>query len=260
MRLLLLFLLFAALSIGETFRLYLKDGDYQLVREYQVQGDRVRYYTTERGDYEEIPLSLVDLNRTEKERKAKQDLAKEDAKQDQEEAEAQRALRREIASVPEDNGAYYNVNGKVTQLEAATYQIVTNKKRATLKLLSPVPLVPGKASVIINGEHATFVVHDDRPTFYFRPEREERFGIVRVTPKKEHRVVENISVVPVTNVALANRDEIPVFQQEIADNLYKVWPEKSITPGEYAIIEYNDDPDRPDEMELLVWDFAYQPK
>lgn len=260
MRLLLLSLLFAALSFGETFRLYLKDGEYQIVREYHVEGDRVRYYTTERGQWEEIPLSLIDLTRTEKEHKAKEEVVKEEAEQDQEEAAAMRALRQEIASVPDDNGAYYNLDGKVKPLEAATYQTITNKKRAALKMLSPVPLIPGKASVLIEGEHSKFIVHDARPTFYFRPEREERFGIIRVTPKKEHRLVENISVVPVANVGVANRDEIPVFQQQLADNLYKVWPEKPLTAGEYAVVEFNDDPNTPDQMQLLVWDFAYQPK
>ena len=66
MRLTLLFLLVAALLFGETFKLFLKDGDYHLVREYQVQGDRVRYFSTERGDWEEIPKDLVDLDKTEK--------------------------------------------------------------------------------------------------------------------------------------------------------------------------------------------------
>lgn len=259
MRRLLLFFLFAALSFGGTFRLYLKSGEYQIVREYHVEGDRVRYYTTERGDWEEIPLDMVDLQRTEKEQNAKAEFANEEAKQDAEEAQAMRDLRKEIRSVPQDNGAYYTIDGQVKPLDAAAYQVVTNKKRATLKLLSPVPLVPGKASVVIEGEHSKFIEHDERPIFYFRPEREEKFGIIRVTPKKEHRVVENISVMPVTNQGIQNRDEIPVFQQQLADNLYKVWPEKPITPGEYAVVEYNDNPDRPDETELLVWDFAYQP-
>ena len=49
-----------------------------------------------------------------------------------------------------------------------------------------------------------------------------------------------------------------MFQQQLQGNLYKVWPEKSIEPGEYAVIEYADMTDAGD-IELLVWDFAYQP-
>ncbi len=256
-RLLFLLLLSSVILGAQTFRLYLKEGDYQIVREYQVQGDRVRYYSTERGDWEEIPLTLVDLKKTETERKGKEQATKEEVRQEAEEDQALREQQREIASVPMDNGAYFNADGKVKQLEAAQYQIVTDKKRATLKILSPIPLVPGKASVVIDGEHAKFVVHDDRPTFYFRPEREERFGIIRVTPKKNHRLVENISIVPVSNQGFQNRDEIPVFQHQLTDNLYKVWPEKPITPGEYAVVEFDDNGEAKD-LQLMVWDFAYQ--
>jgi hypothetical protein len=160
-----------------------------------------------------------------------------------------------------DSGAYFKVDGQVKQLEGAQYQVVTNKKRAALKMLSPVPLVPGKASVVIKGEHSKFVVHDDRPTFYFRPEKEEQFGIIRVEPRKDVRVVENVSIIPVANTAVEDRRVIPVFQMQLQANLYKVWPQKELEAGEYAIVEYsNSDANTRDDLDLLVWDFACQPQ
>ncbi|MBV8730461.1 MAG: hypothetical protein JO336_11715, partial [Acidobacteriia bacterium] len=59
-------------------KLYLKDGSFHLVSEYQVQTDRVRFYSVERSEWEEVPLDLVDLNRTQSEETArKEELAKE---------------------------------------------------------------------------------------------------------------------------------------------------------------------------------------
>src|SRR6202789_3521011 len=47
-------------------KLMLKDGTFQLVREYHVEGDRVRYYSIDQRDWDEIPESLVDWDATRK--------------------------------------------------------------------------------------------------------------------------------------------------------------------------------------------------
>ena len=58
-RLAVLFLTLAAPILAANLKLYLKDGGYQLVREYTVEGDKLRYYSVERSDWEEMPVALA---------------------------------------------------------------------------------------------------------------------------------------------------------------------------------------------------------
>src|SRR3954470_22136249 len=199
-RFVVLFLLLTTVVFGETFKLFMKDGDFHMVREYQVQGNRIRYFSTERGDWEEIPKSLVDVEKTEAQRKQKQDVLTKEARAQDEEEQAERAQRREIESIPVDSGAYIRENGAIKALKSADYQILTDKKRKALQVLSPVPLIPGKATVVIKGERSSFDIKEARPEFFLRLAKEEKFGIIRLTPnsKKNLRIVENIAMIPVS--------------------------------------------------------------
>lgn len=249
-------ILLTAVALGATERLYLKDGTYQLTREYQVLEDRVRYYSTERGEWEEIPLDLVDLDRSKKEAAERQTQLATDAKAQAEEDAAVRAAREQVEHIPMENGVYYIQGEQLQAVKVAESKIVNNKKRTVLRILSPMPLVPGKATVELDGEHAALRVMGDRPEFYFRLSDYEQFGIVKLAPKKGARVVENLSILSLQGHRDVDEQQetVATFKKQEADLLYRIWPEKPLDQGEYALIQFT-----PGKVNPQIWDFGVGP-
>jgi len=246
-----LFLAFAAVAFGATVRLYLKDGSYQMAREYEVQQDRVRYYSTERSDWEEIPLELVDLDRTKKEVAGREDDLKEEVKVEKEENAAERAAREEVERIPPDAGGYYIHDGKLDTIKQSESKLVSDKKRTVLSVLSPIPIVPRRATVEIDGPAAALRVSGNRPEFYFRLSAEESFAILKLDSKKASRVVEEVEHIVNVPTVGEKRTEIATFKKQEGDNLFKIWPEKPLEPGEYALVEYTEE-----KLNLQIWDFG----
>jgi hypothetical protein len=238
-------------AICATIRLYLKDGTYQLTREYQVQQDRVRFYSTERDEWEEVPLELVDLARTKKEINDHAEAVVEEAKAEAEEDKALADAAKEVAMVPSDTGVYYLRGEKLEPIKIADCKLVSSKTRSTLKILSPVPLT-GKQTVELDGDNAALRVADTRPEFYFRLANDERYGLFKLTKtQKGSRIVDRIDIEPLSKEVAETMEEVPAFKKQSGDLLFKIWPEKDLEPGEYALIEHTDG-----KLSLQVWDFG----
>lgn len=235
-------------------KLYLKDGNYHVVREYQVQGDRVRFYSVERSEWEEIPLDLVDLKRTEAEVKERQASLAEETKALTADDQAERQQREEMQRVPQNPGVYLVDGKELKPIKQAESKAVTNKGRSVLKVLSPIPVVSGQATVELDGERSANLVAAPEPEFYFRLAYNERFGIFKLAPKKKARVVQKWSIIPVANETVEAQEEVPVLRQQIEEDLYKIWPKEPLKPGEYAVVEYT-----AGQRNIQVWDFAYRP-
>ncbi len=236
-------------------KLYMKDGSYHVVREYQVQPDRVHFYSVERSDWEDLPLDMVDLKRTESEAAARQTKILEDAKVIADEEKAERELEKEKRSIPQDPGVYWMLGKEVQVMKLAESTVHTNKGRSILKKLAPVPIVTGKATLELQGAHSLNVFADPEQEFYIQLTEPERFGIARVTTKGAVRIVENISTLPVVEEVVEELTMVDILKKELDGNLYKIWPKEKLEPGEYAVVEYTEG-----KLNIQVWDFAIKAK
>jgi hypothetical protein len=162
-------------------RLILKDGTYQLVRKYEVVGDRVRYISIERsGDWEELPVDLVDWNAT---RKWERDHAtaveeqstamKEAAEIDKEEAaerDEAKFRRPEVAKgleLPDEDGVFaldtFEGNPELVEMLPTELNANTKSKHGLATLN---PMAGAKASLELDGAHAKVHFHVNDPTIY----------------------------------------------------------------------------------------------
>ena len=244
----------AALAPAATVRLYMKDGSYHSVSEYKKLADRIRYYSTERAEWEEVPLELVDLKRTEGEVAARETEQREQAAAMDAEEKAEREQKRQVARIPMETGVFYVEGEKVTTLQQAEMKVVNNKRRSILKAMSPIPIVSGKATVEIDGLKAPITIAAPRPEFHIRLAAEERFAIIRLAPAKKSRIVQKWDIVPVTKEIMEQTDTVETFRQQLAEGLYKIWPTKPLAPGEYAVVEYTEG-----KGNIQVWDFSAAP-
>jgi len=262
-------LLAAASLLAANIKLYLKDGSHQLVREYKTVEDRVRFYSLERSEWEEIPRDLVDLGRTERELKDRDQTRAAERKAVAEEEAAEREHLQRIARIPEAPGVYTEEEtgqkAEMKPLALAESKLVTDKKRTLLKVMSPLPVFAGKATVEIDGVASERVMPSRRPEFYLRLSAEENFAIVRLEPgakpdpkakdpskAKGSRIVEKVSIDPVMrDLKYEEPIVIEIFRQQLGDGLFKLWPQEDLTPGQYAVIQFT-----PGKVNPQVWDFA----
>ena len=169
-------------GMAANHRLILKDGTYQNVRKYEIVGDRVRYISLERsGEWEELPVDLVDWEATRKwERdhasqategaspamKEAEDIDKEEAA---ERAELQ-ARRPEVAKgleLPDEDGVFAldTFQGTPELVELVPVDLALNaKNKHGLSTLNP--LAGAKANLELDGQHAKIHLHVNDPAIY----------------------------------------------------------------------------------------------
>jgi hypothetical protein len=245
-------------------KLVLADGTFQLVREYSVQGDRVRYWSVERSDWEEIPTTLVDWDAT---HKAEAEQSKQDADlkakihataitELAKEINVDRSLEIKPGVFLPDGVGFYSLEGKqIYEMKQSLAVTKISKGREVERILSGVPLIPRKMSLEIPDAHAALRLITAEPEFFMRPadEREPRFRLLRVQVKGDRRIVENISI-QITGEQSHHADDLDFQTWTPARGVFRYTVNQRLEPGEYAFVEMTGE-----DINSYVWDFGIDP-
>lgn len=266
----LVFLLAQGAAAQAVKRLILTDGTYQTVTKWSEEGGRVRYFSAERGQWEELPTSLVDWKATEKWNKETAQARDEELKQVSGEEVARR--KEEMLNNPQvapelDPSLRLPPSGGVFLLAqragGADLQQVygtdpdenehkgLNLFRQTVlpfaRRIQTLELKGRKARVQVKTGAAIFVdVDDDKG-----PIAGTEFRIVRLEPKRDVRVVAKHSI-GLTGNAKMEADYVPAEARKFSGDWWRLVPAHELEPGEYAVVI-------PEDQQLgLVWDFGVE--
>jgi len=268
-------------AVGTVLRgkkLILKDGTFQVIREYQRDGERVRYYSLERGDWEELPASMVDWAATEK---AAGDAVKAAAAEVEKIHKQDEAKRMDNATdidaslrvgsgvfLPEGEGMFVVEGKSIRIMNQAASQLKADKLRILAQIISPVPAVPGKQNLILPGVRATLRVKTTNPEFYLREpdpdpdrvskiEKSARVGdaapdveLIRAKVTRNGRQLESISTLFGQEMT-KTRNTISIQRWEVAPAVYRFTLSEALPPGEYVIAQII-----PDGLDVFVWEFG----
>jgi hypothetical protein len=284
-----LFLLTSAIpsvSQNQATRLILKDGSYQLASQYEIRGDRVRYLSAERGEWEEVPKSLVDWDATEKYKQGQLSKAPSpEAVQLDKEIEAERkseeARTPEVSPglhLPEEGGVFlldtFQNQAQLDEIQQSGGDLNKNTKSNILRAAVN-PLASVKQTIEIPGPHAKIQSHTAVPSIYVNIDADanaatapaapsdnaagvlpaaDRFRIIRAEVKGGKRIAGGIKVAPYGKVK-ADERFVSATVTPMTGGWVKLTPTEPLANGEYAVAEMLGK----EGMNLYVWDFGVNP-
>src|SRR5579864_7206005 len=281
---------------GASRRLILKDGSYQIVSKYEVKGNRVHYYSTEREDWEDLPSSLVDWSATEKWQKDSAAAAsKPEAVQLDKELEHDRDLEEQqqpqVAPglrLPEDSGVFlldtFEGEPQINEIQQVSGDINRNTKGNIFRAAVN-PVASAKAIIELDGAHAPIQSHVAVPSLYINiegdpanPDQPASDKTVSQGPQQPQQPQQ--ATVPfdrfrivraevkggkrvlgdvkraVTGKVSQDQKFADTTTTRVSGGWFKVTPTKALRPGEYALVEMLGK----EGMNLYVWDFGVNPK
>ena len=173
-------------------RLILKDGSYQLASKWEKKGNRIRYYSAERAEWEEIPGSLIDWAATEKYEKdraagAPPPEAIELDKELEAERKAEELKSPQVAPglrLPEEGGIFlldnFQSQPQLDELQQSGGELNKNMKGNILRAAIN-PIASAKQTIELKGQHAKVQSHVTMPAIYVNVEQDSE-GRIRPRP------------------------------------------------------------------------------
>ena len=269
-------LLLPAAAQDREKRLILKDGSYEMISEYSIVGDRVRYFSSERNSWEELPSSMIDWEATDKyaqqaslQAAQRREKALQRARAARSEEEARSPVLAPGVQLPSSGGTFLlDTFQDIPVLIRLAQNGADLKKNTGSNILRGVinPIAGPRQTVELEGLHAEVQSRSLSPSIYFwvdpaDPEAEynstnaaDHLRIVQCEEKKGNRVVLTVDIAIYGKVR--NRMEsIEVDVEPVSDYWVKITPRQELAPGEYALVEI----DAEGAANQLVWDFGVNP-
>lgn len=264
---------------GQAKRLILKDGSYQLATKWEIKDDRVRFFSAERNEWEEIPNLLVDWDATKQyeEDRATGKMSKEAAELDKE-MQAERAeeeLRSpQVAAglrLPPEGGVYaldtYLTQPELVPLDQSNGEVNHHTGHNVLRTI--IPVVGAKHTIEIAGPRSKIQVHASLPAIYINLDASQeandstkegpelpwdRFRIVHAEVKGDKRIVGTLKST-VVGKSSQEQEAVPATAEQMSEGWIKLTPKAPLEPGEYAVAELLGK----QGMNSYVWDFGVHP-
>ena len=237
---------------------------------YEIQGDRVHYFSAERYEWEDLPSSLIDWDAT---KKYEADFSSgklrvhAETPEEREEREKEEANSPEISPglrLPGTGGVFlldqFGGKPELSEILQNGSELNQNANKKSVLRTAINPIGASKHSFELKGPHAKIQSHTPSPVIYVDIDEGAlndvplagRFRIVRAEVKKDDRVIGNLKVT-FTGKTSQEGNFIPASVEKVGTGEWvKVMPAQDLPPGEYAVVEMLG----PDEMNLYVWDFG----
>ena len=246
-------------------KLVLKDGSFHMVREYKVDGQRVRFYSVERSQWEELPTDMVDWPATEGTEAARKQADAALAAKIGADEKARKAVFVSVdASVevspgvflPDGEGIFILDGKNVSALPQAETDIKLDKKQTLKQILVPIPIIPSRQNISLLGERAKVRSTNGELEFYMRTKDGHTPDVVLIHARvqKGVRQIENLD--RLFGGEMARRNTLSLERWELVKGVTRLTLSAPLAPGEYAVAEIV----RGSEEDLYVWDFGIDPK